>query len=480
MKRSDVISAVREYMLAHRAEMVRDLKRLVRIPSIRSEARDGAPFGRECARALLEAIALFRENGFAASASPSNAYGIATYGEGEPTVALFGHTDVVPVGDDWMLTAPFDPIELDGYLIGRGVEDNKAGVVISLYVMRAFRDLSLPLNGRLLAFLGSAEETGMEDIEAFVREHPMPRVSIVPDNAYPISFGEKGICQIRVRAERPFSSVVSLTGGTAFNVILDRATVGLCSTEALKKELKSKIGGSSALSLVEQEDTLLLTAVGLTAHAATPDGSVNAALLLAECLAETEALDGGDRAIFASLRALLSSIHGEALGIACSDPRFGAVSSANGIVGLDGAHLSFTLDIRYGTALDSDEMYRSVERALEAHGFRIACCTENKKPFAVSADSSAARALLGVYREVSGELDAEPFYSSGGTYARYLENAFSVGCAVPYISGNKKLPEGHGGAHQSDEYIYIDSLVESAAMITLMVDAAFREPKGKA
>ncbi len=458
-------------MTAHRGEMVRDVMRLARIPSIRSEAKPGAPFGEACARALDEAIALFCENGFEASASPSRTYGVATYGEGDKTVGLFGHTDVVPVGDDWIFTEPFLPTELDGYLIGRGVEDNKAGVVLSLYVMRAFRDLALPLDGRLLAFLGAAEETGMEDVSAFVRERAMPDISFVPDNAYPVSLGEKGICQLTARADKPFRAVTSLTGGLAFNVILDRASVGLRSTPALKDALEAKIKGNAAFSLAEQGGELLLSAVGRTAHAAEPDGSVNAACLLADCLIGIEALDADDREIFASLRDVLSGIHGQSLGIGRADPHFGATTVANGIVGLDGGHLTFTLDIRYGTVLDSDEMYRSVERALSARGFSIASCGENKRPFAIPEDSPAARAILEVYRTVSGQTDARPYYSGGGTYARYLKNAFSVGCAVPYIRGNKKFPEGHGGAHQSDECIYIDSLLESAAMITLMVAA---------
>ncbi|MBR4769874.1 MAG: M20/M25/M40 family metallo-hydrolase, partial [Clostridia bacterium] len=187
----ETAARVRAYLAEHRDEMVRDLMRLIRVPSIRSAAEPGAPFGEACLKGLNEAIALFRENGFDARASEGNLYGVATWGEGERTVGLFGHTDVVPVGDGWDYCPPFEPAEIEGCVIGRGSVDNKAAIVISLYTMRAVRDLSLPIGGKLVAFIGAAEETGMEDIVAFVKENPMPDFSIVPDNDYPVSLGEK-------------------------------------------------------------------------------------------------------------------------------------------------------------------------------------------------------------------------------------------------------------------------------------------------
>ena len=44
---------------------------------------------------------------------------------------------------------------------------------------------------------------------------------------------------------------------------------------------------------------------------------------------------------------------------------------------------------------------------------------------------------------------------SGGTYARKLENAFSIGTFIPRESA-LKMPDGHGGPHQCDEMIDIE------------------------
>ena len=44
-------------ILKYREEMLRDLARLVAIPSVRSEAREGMPFGENSARALQTILA---------------------------------------------------------------------------------------------------------------------------------------------------------------------------------------------------------------------------------------------------------------------------------------------------------------------------------------------------------------------------------------------------------------------------------------
>lgn len=468
----ELVSRIREYMCAHRAEIVRDLLRLAAIPSVRSDAADGAPFGIASRAALVDAVALFRENGFFAECRSGNRYGIATYGEGEPTLALFGHTDVVPVGDDWELTSPFSPIQTeDGYLVGRGVEDNKAGIVTALYVMRAFRDLALPMRGRLLAFLGAAEETGMEDIEAFCLENPMPDISIVPDNEYPVCLGEKGICQLMARSRSPLHTVTELQGGMAYNVILDLVTLSVRCERELADAILERVEGADGISAAIVEDGLTLSVRGVSAHASRPDGSINAAKRACDLLLEVPGFDAADREILKNASALLSTVHGEAFGIEQDDAYFGRVTAANGIARIEDGHLVLTFDIRYGTTSDPERLVDAVRTSLACAGFDM-ISFENRPGFRLDEENPTARALLDTYRTLSGESEARPYYSGGGTYARHLKNAYSIGCAVPYIRGNREFAPGHGDIHQSDESIYTDALIESIAMTAAMTVAA--------
>jgi succinyl-diaminopimelate desuccinylase len=67
-----------------------------------------------------------------------------------------GHTDTIPVVDGWE-TDPFDPIIKDSKLFGLGVCDMKAGIAISLNMLRAFIETDYPFNGELI-FSGVIDE----------------------------------------------------------------------------------------------------------------------------------------------------------------------------------------------------------------------------------------------------------------------------------------------------------------------------------
>lgn len=78
--------------------------------------------------------------------------------EGAPKVLLYAHYDVQPPGpiEEWEI-APFDPVERNGRLYGRGVSDNKAGIVMHLGAIAAHGE-SLPVGVQL--FLEGEEEAG--------------------------------------------------------------------------------------------------------------------------------------------------------------------------------------------------------------------------------------------------------------------------------------------------------------------------------
>jgi acetylornithine deacetylase len=98
-----------------------------------------------------------------------------------PGILLSGHTDVVPVdGQDWS-TDPFDLVEKDGRLFGRGTSDMKSFLAVVLSQVPAFTSarLDTPIN---LAFTYD-EEVGCQGapslLEHITRLPTRPRYAVI-------------------------------------------------------------------------------------------------------------------------------------------------------------------------------------------------------------------------------------------------------------------------------------------------------------
>jgi acetylornithine deacetylase/succinyl-diaminopimelate desuccinylase-like protein len=121
-----------------------DLARLVAIPSI-SEPNYPAPTHGRLAEAYEAVAGLFRDAG-ATILDPLELPETAPVvmaeipaPPGAPTVLLYSHYDVVPVGDEskWE-SPPFEASERDGAIYGRGSADTKSNILMHVGALRAW------------------------------------------------------------------------------------------------------------------------------------------------------------------------------------------------------------------------------------------------------------------------------------------------------------------------------------------------------
>lgn len=457
-----------EYLNGRRGEIVARLGSLCAIPSVEGPATAGKPFGSEVARALDLAEEMFREEGFPTERDPEGHYVLASFGEGARTVGIFTHADVVPAGEGWRVTAPFSPLERDGFLVARGAEDNKAGIVAALYLLKALRELRIPLDVRILVFIGGNEETGMRDVPAFLASHGAPDVSLVPDNDPPLSLGEKGRAEGWLASPPLLTDVIDFVGGSAYNVVLDRATVTLLYSEALYASLSSLSEGREGIELSADPEAgrITLVAHGRAAHASHPEGSLNAAAVAAELLASSSALSADERGVMAAASLFLSDPFGGTLGIAGEDGPFGRRTAVSGMVRVRDGSLFLSQDIRYGSATSWEKLAPDLYDTVEGEEWDFLLGSA-KDGFDLGDGDPLAEALLAAYRRVTGIADAAPYRSGGGTYARLLPRAFSVGLTVPGLSPSPEavFGEGHGSAHAPDECLGIDGYLAAVRVL---------------
>ncbi|NMA24995.1 MAG: M20 family metallopeptidase, partial [Clostridiales bacterium] len=175
---------------AHREALLRDLGRLVAVKSFRGEERPGKPYGDGPAAALREASAIFKGLGFEPVNHDNRVVTADLNGE-EPALDILAHLDTVEAGDGWTS----DPFKMDireGKIFGRGVIDNKGPAAAAMYALKAARDIMPGLKKGCRVILGSAEETGHDDLTHYRKTNPMPPNVFTPDAGYPLVNVEKG------------------------------------------------------------------------------------------------------------------------------------------------------------------------------------------------------------------------------------------------------------------------------------------------
>ena len=75
----------------------------------------------------------------------------------EESIGFWGHLDVVPLGDNWQFS-PYEPFEKDGYIVGRGSQDNKGPTIGTMYCIQCLDELGIHLKHPLRMFFGCDEE----------------------------------------------------------------------------------------------------------------------------------------------------------------------------------------------------------------------------------------------------------------------------------------------------------------------------------
>ena len=438
-------------------DLVEDIRSLVKIRSVedKSQAAPGMPWGPGSHEALARGLEIASRLGLEAHDCEGYIGYADLPGVSEKQIATIAHTDVVPEGLGWTVD-PFDVTRREGYLMGRGVLDDKGPFVLSLYAAHFFQR-QVAATGRRLPYtlrciVGSEEETNMEDLDYYLAHQPMPAFAFTPDADFPLICGEKGVYHGRFISADVFgisaeSRIIEMDGGTVANAI-----PGLAS--ALVRAKLEELPAREGLELTEgPDDTVRITAHGRGGHASLPEGTKNAIGMLVDYLLAQDLCSPAEREFLQLQHALCALGHdGRALGIACADERFGPLTVIGGTVRSVDGRLVQTCDSRYPSAIDDAQITRALEELATAHGARFEV-DGVKRPFYIDPETPEIRCLLATYDEYTGR-SSQAFVIGGGTYARKFERACAFGPHEPA----EEVPSWVGFEHGADEAVSEESL----------------------
>ena len=381
------------------SEFLKDLSALVAFPSVQGEKTKDAPFGKEVKSALEYFLNIAKNFGLE-TINYDNYAGEVTFGEGEE-IGIIGHLDVVPEGNGWK-TPPYNLTEKDGVLYGRGVGDDKAPLLLTLYILKELKESGFTCNKKFRLFAGCNEETGWKDAEYLKKATRLPVYGFSPDGNFPVSYAEKGICIIEFTLNK-FKNFNNVSGGTVVNAVCGKATAkGVINEKALKDcDLTAENG--------------VILSVGKSCHGSRPEQGVNAMEKLFRYMI----------ACGENLQTEYEYLFKNKFGFYNLKNEQGDVTFSPDIIKEEEDGVKILCDMRIPAPFTE----KDVIPLLDKSGLNYSL-TVKHPPMMVEKDGDFVNTLINAYNNVTGE-KALPISQSGSTFARVFEKGVAFGPEFP-------------------------------------------------
>ncbi len=420
-----------KYIEQKERELVAATARLVAVPSTKGEPAEGAPFGVGPRAALDEALLLAGEWGMTA-ANYDNYVGTIDLNDQPTNLHILCHLDVVDPGSGWD-TDPYQLVEKDGLIYGRGVDDDKGPAVISLLAMRAVKELGIPLKHNVRLILGTDEESGSGDIAYYFAREPFAEYTFSPDAEFPVINIEKGGYHPTIsqswEAEAALPRLAELQGGIRTNVVPPEARAVVLGLEAAAVTAQAEAISAAtgvAMEVKPLDGGVEILAHGKNAHASTPDEGINAITGMLALLAALPLADTASTRAMAGLHTLFphGDNRGEALGIAMEDEISHNLTLTLSLLTVTEEGFRAQFDARVPVCGTEENCVRVCEKACAAYGF--ACEGKMRGVHHTPAESPFIQTLLRCYETYSGK----PGFCvaiGGGTYVHEIPGGVAFG-----------------------------------------------------
>ncbi len=407
-----------------REEMLSDIAQLIKFQSI--EGNDDQIYG-----ALEFVLDRAREMGFEVNETTTGDVGVIDLGTGKETLGILTHVDVVGIGDieKWEHN-PFDAKIGGGFIAGRGSVDDKGPVIMSLYAMKAVRELrGIPVR-KVRLIVGTREESEWTDMENYRKEFDLPDYGFSPDGEFPIFNIEKGYCDVKLTFKgREYKDIIKLEAGDSPNTIPSKAEITFADGEELVFN-------------------------GVSVHSSDPQQGINAIELLSE----------GYRIRHMGFARFVRDFFsddgmGEGLEIddgtdSCNGVKVGKTVASPTILKKSGDKIILNINLRHKFGVRREDVEEAFAREGGAYGFELEIVDFGspmmtdcrQEPFVIMQETMKA---YGYEPEIK--------IASGASYASSMPNMVSWGPVFEKESAEH-------GAHVENERLSIETMMTATKM----------------
>lgn len=379
-------------------QFIKDLEKLISINSVEGKSEQGKPFGEKPFMALECFLSIARKMGFYTK-NYDGYMGEITFGDGEE-LGIIGHLDVVPEGTGWN-TEPYTLTKKDGVYYGRGILDDKAPLLICLYILKEMKDSGVIPNRKFRLFVGANEETGWKDVEYFSKNYGFPEYGFSPDGNFPVSYAEKGMAIVKFTLPK-LNGFHKVSGGTVVNAVCGKAFA---------------VDKASGNELVFN---------GKSCHGSCPQNGVNAIKLMYEYFNEQ-----GE-----NVKDILDNFFYDKQGVFGMENEQGKITFSPDLISEDENAIYLTCDCRYPYPFTDSDVKEKFDKFGYPYEFKI------KHPTAfVDKDSFLVSTLINAYNDITGK-NEKPVSQCGTTFARVFKKGVAFG---------PEFPEKPSTIHQPNE-----------------------------
>lgn len=412
-------------------EIIQNSIKLINIPSITRDRE-------ECERALRFVIENMQSQGLKTYYTKGMDCGLVELGEGEETLGILTHVDVVDIGDleKWN-TSPFYAEVKDGFIIGRGAVDDKCPTIIIMTILNVLNSLNLKYKRKLQFIIGTSEEEEWTDIENYKKEFTKPDFGFTPDGGFPVYNIESGYADIVVEfvvdTDTSLGIIKKMESGNSSNTIPSAAT----------------------LQIIKKGQDFHFDFKGKSSHSSLPEGGNNSLIKMCKWLIENTEMDISLKNALDLILLMDDCYYGDNLGFDNKDSYINGDYTGKNVVNptllkLEGNILTLNINIRQRLGVTKDHIDKIFKRLSDQYEFDYKFSEGLLDPLYVDKNNPVFEKMNTVYEELTNNKGGFEL-TRGSSYAKALPETVCWGPLFPHEEDT---------CHQENEKMSIESIMK--------------------